>query len=231
MGLLTVCAQHYEGLFWLVSFYLFLALLPTLFRLFNAGRGASPRADSLPIRHSLIQLAFFVGLVASVLYVGGTLPAGRFYYEGVEGFFGNVVLKASYQYIYLYLGLVLHLSDRLERQLLALPASLPQLQTLKLLIATYLRHGNNKLQDFAYARGAAWRRGRYALAYMRARVAAAQTNEPSKPKTKKKSPVEAYFRFIAQPLDAYLDEVLSHRKESPSERTDRISRALYLKYG
>lgn len=155
MGLLTVCAQHYEGLFWLVSFYLLLALLPTLFRLFNSGRGGVLRADSLPIRHSFLQLAFFVALVASVLYVGGTLPAGRFYYEGVEGFFGNVVLKASYQYIYLYLGLILHLSDRLERQLLALPSHYPQLKSFRLLAALYMRQGSRKLQDFASAREAA----------------------------------------------------------------------------
>jgi hypothetical protein len=46
MGLLTVCAQHYEGLFWLVSFYLLLALLPTLFRLFNGTKGGFLRADA-----------------------------------------------------------------------------------------------------------------------------------------------------------------------------------------
>jgi len=28
MGLLTICAQHYEGLFWLGFYYLTLALLP-----------------------------------------------------------------------------------------------------------------------------------------------------------------------------------------------------------
>ena len=28
MGLLTICAQHYEGLFWLGAYYVVLALMP-----------------------------------------------------------------------------------------------------------------------------------------------------------------------------------------------------------
>jgi len=50
-----------------------------------------------------------------MLYVGGTLPCGRFYYENVDGFFGNSFLRLSYEYVYLYLGLLAHVSDRLER--------------------------------------------------------------------------------------------------------------------
>ena len=32
MGLLTVCARHYEGLGWLVGFYVLLCLLPQIHR-------------------------------------------------------------------------------------------------------------------------------------------------------------------------------------------------------
>lgn len=67
---------------------------------------------------------------------------------------------------------------------------------------------------------------------MRAKVASYEA-DPSTPKTSdtKKNPAEAYFRFISLPLDAYLDEVLSARKEGGFERAERISRALYLKFG
>lgn len=51
----------------------------------------------------------------SIIYVGGTLPCGRFYYENVDGFFGNSFLRLSYEYVYLYLGLFAHLVERLER--------------------------------------------------------------------------------------------------------------------
>lgn len=122
MGLLTVCAQHYEGLFWLVSFYALLAFLPALSRGFNPDKQARPLADFVPMRHSAVQFAAYVVFLGSVLYVGGTLPCGRFYYEGVEGFFGNVFLKASYQYIYAYLAVLLHALDRAERWANGLPA-------------------------------------------------------------------------------------------------------------
>jgi len=60
------------------------------------------------MRESVVQRALFVAYVGSSLYVGGTLPCARFYYEGEEGFFGNLFLRVSYQYLYAYLALVLH---------------------------------------------------------------------------------------------------------------------------
>jgi len=117
MGLLTVCAQHYEGLAWLGAFYALLCYTPHLYRLCNPhGRG-----ESTPLRHSPLQETLFVGFVSSMLYVGGTLPCGRFYYENVDGFFGNSFLRLSYEYLYLHLGVGAHLVDRLERWLLARP--------------------------------------------------------------------------------------------------------------
>jgi hypothetical protein len=62
-----------------------------------------------------------VVFVGSIIYVGGTLPCGRFYYEAVEGFFGNVFLKLSYQYIFLYMGVIVHIVDLLERGFLSMP--------------------------------------------------------------------------------------------------------------
>lgn len=123
MGLLTICAQHYEGLAWLVAFYVLLNLMPHLSRLFNANKNMVLRAEPSFTRGSLLQHGAFVAFVASILYVGGTLPCGRFYYEGVEGFFGNSVLKLSYQYLYLYMGALVHALDALERWMVTLPAA------------------------------------------------------------------------------------------------------------
>lgn len=88
MGLLTVCAQHYEGLFWLVAFYPLLALMPLWARCLG-GKPELALSDVIPMRESRLQQLFFIALLAALVYVGGTLPCGRFFYEGVEGFFGN----------------------------------------------------------------------------------------------------------------------------------------------
>lgn len=56
-----------------------------------------------------------MGLFSSILYIGGTLPCGRFYYENIEGFFGNSFLRVSYEYVYIYLGFLAHVIDAFER--------------------------------------------------------------------------------------------------------------------
>jgi hypothetical protein len=121
MGLLTVCAQHYEGLFWFATFYILLCFLPCIYRLFNQDKFGFVRVDHIPMRHSSLQQTCYVVFVGSIIYVGGTLPCGRFYYEAVEGFFGNVFLKLSYQYIFLYMGVIVHIVDLLERGFLSMP--------------------------------------------------------------------------------------------------------------
>jgi quinol-cytochrome oxidoreductase complex cytochrome b subunit len=122
MGLLTVCAHHYEGLAWFVAFYILLCYTPHLYRFWNKNpRPTGAKADSVPTRHSLLQELAYVGLFSSMLYVGGTLPCGRFYYENIEGFFGNSFLRLSYEYIYIYLGFLAHTIDAFERWYLASP--------------------------------------------------------------------------------------------------------------
>ena len=121
MGLLTVCAQHYEGLFWFAVFYLLLCMLPAVYRFFNQDKFGFVRVDHIPMRHSRLQQAAYTVFVGSILYVGGTLPCGRFYYEAVEGFFGNIFLKLSYQYIFLYMGVIVHTIDLFEKGFLSVP--------------------------------------------------------------------------------------------------------------
>jgi hypothetical protein len=115
MGLLTVCAQPYEGLAWLAGFYALLSFMPHAYRVLNGQTELTTRADTSAMRQTPLQQAAYVAFFASIIYVGGTLPCGRFYYEGVEGFFGNSVLRLSYQYLYLYMGLIAHVTDVCER--------------------------------------------------------------------------------------------------------------------
>ena len=115
MGLLTVCAQHYEGLFWLGAFYGLLTFMPHLYRLFNGSSWTRSGVEARPLKYAPLQQAFFVAFVASLLYVDGTLPSGRFYYESFEGFTGNAWLRISYQYLYVYLGYLAHVADRFDR--------------------------------------------------------------------------------------------------------------------
>ncbi len=121
MGLLVVCAQHYEGLFWLGSFYFLLSFLPMLYRWFNNDKFGFIRIDCVPMRYSFLQQVFFIIFIGSILYCNSVLPCGRFYYEAVEGFFGNIFLKLSYQYIFLYLSVLIHIIDLLEKSFLSFP--------------------------------------------------------------------------------------------------------------
>lgn len=133
MGLLTVCAHHYEGLAWFAAFYILLCYTPHLHRLLSAPTSAVIGVvDSAPIQQSPTQEGLFILFIGSIVYLGGTLPCGRFYYENVDGFFGNSLLRLSYQYVYLYMGAVAHLVDRLERACGTVPAQLTLLKPLSL---------------------------------------------------------------------------------------------------
>lgn len=116
MGLLTICANHYEGVLWLAAYYGILAFLPLFSRLANSKDQLTYLyLTTIPMRHSLLQFSLFVIFLGSIIYVGGTLPCARFYYDGEEGFFGNSLLRVSYQYVYLYLSCIMHWADRFER--------------------------------------------------------------------------------------------------------------------
>lgn len=49
--------------------------------------------------------------------MAGTLPCGRFYYDSLDGLTGNSLLKISYEYIYIYLGFLAHLTEVFDRVL------------------------------------------------------------------------------------------------------------------
>jgi len=119
MGLLTICAQHYEGLFWLGLYYILLSLLPLWNRVIQSNTKITKIIpEFIPMRESIIQQSFFLIFIMSIIYVCGTLPCARFYYEGDDGASGNSLLRLSYQYIYCYLAILLHWLDKIEKSLI-----------------------------------------------------------------------------------------------------------------
>jgi len=89
--------------------------MPHLYRIINQNKeNHKAFVEGTALRYSPLQQALFFTFMCSLVYVDGSLPCGRFYYEAVEGFFGNTALRASYQYLYLYLGFLAHAADRAE---------------------------------------------------------------------------------------------------------------------
>jgi len=128
MGLLTVCAQHYEGLFWLAFFYVLLNLMPQTYRWFNENAYRAQKGESTALRYAPGQYVFALIFGASLYYSGSILPCGRFYYDAYEGFTGNSILRMSYQYLYLYLGFLAHFTSYFDRAFGALLAYCPWLE-------------------------------------------------------------------------------------------------------
>jgi len=111
MGLLTVTPSHYEGLFWMASFFILLAILPILYNLYN---NYIDYVATIPMQHSLLQTSSFIFFMMSLYCTASMLPCGRYYYAPENGYVGNPWVKISYQYIYLYLGWFLHHLDVLD---------------------------------------------------------------------------------------------------------------------
>jgi hypothetical protein len=109
-----------------VMFYVLLTTLPYLARFAQPIKSwGATLPDSVPMRKSSTQQGAFIVFLGSMWYVCGTLPCARFYYEGDEGFFGNVFLRVSYQFLYAYLAIILHWLDKAERSVLNIQVSRP----------------------------------------------------------------------------------------------------------
>ena len=111
MGLLVVSPTHYEGLFWLGLFFILLTFLPVIYGFYNSNENYSV---ILPTKITKLQSFFFILFLWSLFYIASILPCGRYYYEVEAGYVGNVWIKFSFQYIYLYLGWILHNLDFIE---------------------------------------------------------------------------------------------------------------------
>jgi hypothetical protein len=53
----------------------------------------------------------------SLYCANSMLPCGRYYYEPEGGYVGNPWVKFSYQYMYLYLGWIVHHLDLIDHHI------------------------------------------------------------------------------------------------------------------
>jgi quinol-cytochrome oxidoreductase complex cytochrome b subunit len=111
MGILVISPTHYEGLMWLVLFFVFISFLPVINHLYNSNR---KHVITVPMQNSLIQTSCFALFVLSLFCTASMLPCGRYYYEPEGGYVGNPWVKFSLQYSYIYLGWLIHHLDLVE---------------------------------------------------------------------------------------------------------------------
>lgn len=117
MGILIISPSHYEGLGWVILYFLLLAFMPSLHVAYNK----TPHFRAIiPMQNSIIQSAFFLTFLVAVSVVSSMLPCGRYYYEPEAGYRGNPWVKVSLQYIYIYLGFIIFHLDRVEHRIIRL---------------------------------------------------------------------------------------------------------------
>ena len=111
MGLLTISPSHFEGLMWFGLWIILLAFLPIINHWYNPSH---IYLSIIPMQSSLIQTIAFIFFMLSMYCSNSLLPCGRYYYEPEGGYVGNPWIKISYQYLYLYLGWIIHNLDLIE---------------------------------------------------------------------------------------------------------------------
>lgn len=117
MGLLVVSPTHYEGLMWLVGFFLLLSIMPNLHKWYN---GSDKMTYELPWSVFLLHIILFFIFVFSLFTTASVLPCGRYYYDPECGYAGNVFIKFAYQYVYFYLCWLIYNVEWIERILYTL---------------------------------------------------------------------------------------------------------------
>lgn len=111
MGLLTIAPTHFEGIMWLGLFFILLTFTPVLYNFYNS---KSKDIPVIAMQDSFIQTLFFSLFMFSLFTTSSILPCGRYYYDPEGGYVGNTWLKWSYQYIYWYLGWIIHHLDFID---------------------------------------------------------------------------------------------------------------------
>ncbi len=111
MGILIIAPTHYEGLAWVILYFLLLTFMPVFYNFFNTNE---VQVAPVPMQSSPLQSGFFILFLASVAVVASILPCGRYYYEPEGGYGGNPWVKFSLQYVYFYLGFIAHHLDIID---------------------------------------------------------------------------------------------------------------------
>lgn len=117
MGLLTIAPTHFEGVMWLVLYFILLAATPVFYSFYLTG---IKDLKITPMKDSVVQTILFSIFLLTLFTTASILPCGRYYYDVEGGYVGNTILKWSYQYIYWYLGLILHMSDIIDNYVMKL---------------------------------------------------------------------------------------------------------------
>ena len=112
MGILVVSPTHWEGLIWVISYLVLLAALPIVFNFYHSFSKALFLTGTA---YSYKQTLFYILFLLSLICTTSMLPCGRYYYEPEAGYKGNPWVKVSYQYVYFYLGWLLHHVDKIDQ--------------------------------------------------------------------------------------------------------------------
>jgi hypothetical protein len=86
MGILVISPTHYEGLMWVILWFVLLISLPILYNLYNSFH---KYVAAIPMQHSLLQTSLFILFLMSCACSASMLPCGRYYYEPEGGYVGN----------------------------------------------------------------------------------------------------------------------------------------------
>lgn len=113
MGLLTIAPTHFEGLMWLVLYFVLLTFLPLIAGFYNINCFKEDIVVFL-MKDSQIQTFLFICFLYAIVTITLILPCGRYYYDVEGGYNGNIWIKWCYQYIYMYLGNILISADIVE---------------------------------------------------------------------------------------------------------------------
>jgi len=111
MGILVISPTHYEGLMWMALFFILLSFLPVIYNLYNTHTKHVP---TIPMQNSIFQSTTFSLFMLSLFCSASMLPCGRYYYDPEGGYVGNPWIKWCLQYIYLYMGWLLHHLDIID---------------------------------------------------------------------------------------------------------------------
>lgn len=127
MGILVISPTHYEGLMWVGLYFILLAILPLFYNFYN---GFHKYVAAIPMQNSILQTTVFIIFMLSLYCTASMLPAGRYYYEPEGGYVGNPWVKFSLQFVYLYLGWILHHLDLIDHYIFQFTQSFARRSTI-----------------------------------------------------------------------------------------------------
>jgi len=78
--------MHYEGLMWVILYFVGIAILPIFYNFYNT---FIKSVITIPTQNSILQTTAFMLFMMSLYCINSMLPVGRYYYEPEGGYVGN----------------------------------------------------------------------------------------------------------------------------------------------